>query len=231
MELGARSIRSAGAGSGSIEVTLPAALRDLQGLTCQIALRDGLRPEIVLMPDLREARAAFGRLWSLLAGSCGIAAGDMPLGELGLALLPGQSPAPRLAWVDGLALAAAPPHARAALARCLRALALRLAARLDIAPGLAGAFAASVTQLVAGTVLDPTDQAACDIAFAALAGDGIRDRAELAEDAFGTAHWAALQPQFNRLVELYQDWTAEPARYAALTAAWQRGVALELSGD
>ena len=53
MDLGVRQIRSAGKGSGSIELTLPADLRDLVGLQCRIMLRDGSRPDIVLQPDLR----------------------------------------------------------------------------------------------------------------------------------------------------------------------------------
>ena len=67
MELGTRNIRSAGHGSGSIEVTLPSPLRDMAGLPCRIALRDGLRPEIVLVPEMRPAREAMQRLWNLLA--------------------------------------------------------------------------------------------------------------------------------------------------------------------
>jgi len=231
MELGARSIRSAGAGSGSIEVTLPAALRDLQGVSCRIALRDGLRPEIVLMPDLRTARAAFARLWANLTNALHLPHIELPLGELGLALLAGQPTTAQLAWVDGLALAGAPPHSATALARCLRAMAAWLAPRLDIAPCLAGNFAAAVAHAVAGTVAEPADQAACDIALAALTANMPPNAAELPEDAFGAGHWAAVQPRLSRLVELHQDWTADPARHAALNAAWRRGVALELSGD
>jgi hypothetical protein len=99
MDLGLRRIRSAGAGSGSIEVTLPAALRDLQGQPCRIALRDGIRPEIVLQPDLRAARGAFAGLWTRLAGALGAAPRELPLGDLALRLAPAATgPAARLAW-------------------------------------------------------------------------------------------------------------------------------------
>jgi len=110
MDLGTRSIRSAGLGSGSIELTLPASLRPLPGLPCRISLRDGHRPEIALVPDLSPARAAFARLAAALEQALGLAPEALPLGEFAVALQPVALPAdlPRLAWTDGLALAA--PH-------------------------------------------------------------------------------------------------------------------------
>ena len=67
MDLGVRHIRTAGKGSGSIELTLPAELRDLVGLPCRIVLRDGSRPDIVLQPDLQRALIAFATLWQAMA--------------------------------------------------------------------------------------------------------------------------------------------------------------------
>ncbi|NKC33765.1 hypothetical protein, partial [Falsiroseomonas selenitidurans] len=120
MEFGTRSIRSAGKGSGSVEVTLPAVFRGLAGLPCRVALRDGLRPELVLQPELGPARAAFTRLWDMLAAAMALEPAAPPLADCALTLWPAtEAPAavPRLAWADGLALAACAPHPPAAVAR------------------------------------------------------------------------------------------------------------------
>ena len=108
MNTGLRSIRSAGQGSGSIEVTLPARLRPRSGLPCTLLLQDGLRPEIVLLPGLRPAPEAFARLWSLLSATLDIDIGGLPLVELDARLQPAAAEG-RLVWTGGLALAAATP--------------------------------------------------------------------------------------------------------------------------
>jgi hypothetical protein len=234
MDFGSRSIRSAGAGSGSIEVTLPAALRDLQGLPCRIILRDGMRPEIVLQPDLRTARAAFTRLDTRLRDAMGLPAGDPPPGDIVVSLQPAvsQQGVPRLAWTDGLMLAALPPHAPAPLARSLRGLAEPLALLAGIGPELAPAFAAAAAWLLTGLTPDPAGQDACDIAIEALVAEGMTARPPLLpEDGFDHAAWEAAQPWLRHLLGLHRDWTAQPARRAALGAAWRRGLALEPSGD
>lgn len=226
MELGTRSIRSAGQGSGSIEVTLPSPLRDLTGIPCRIALRDGLRPEIVLSPDLRPARDALGRLWAGLTQGWSASLGGLPLAEIGIAFRPGEG-LDRLAWTDALALAQAPPHQPEMLCRCLRAMALHAALPLGLAAPHAAGFAASVAYALTGLVPKPADQEACDITAATLTGK----LPSLGEDALAPAFWRQAEPALRRLLELYQDLTAHPERLAALKRAWRQGVALELTGD
>ncbi|OYW07660.1 MAG: hypothetical protein B7Z53_05890 [Rhodospirillales bacterium 12-71-4] len=51
-----------------------------------------------------------------------------------------------------------------------------------------------------------------------------------AEDTAAPAFRAAALPRLARLADQHLDWSVEPARHAALLAAWRRGVALELSG-
>jgi len=226
LELGTRSIRSAGQGSGSIEVTLPSPLRDLTGIPCRIALRDGLRPEIVLSPDLRPARDALGRLWSLLLEAWGQTPAAFPLAEIGIALRPAET-LDRLAWIDALALAQAPPHQPEMLGRCLRAMALHAAGALGLPALLAPGFAAGVAFALTGLVPMPADQEACDIAAASLAAP----LPILADDALSPALWQQAAPALRRLLELHQDLSAHPERLAALRRAWRQGVALELTGD
>ncbi|GGC49209.1 hypothetical protein GCM10011504_29550 [Siccirubricoccus deserti] len=223
MDFGTRSIRSAGAGSGSIEVTLPAALRELQGLPCRIILRDGLQPEIVLQPDLRPARAAFTRLSLRLQNALDLPAGDPPFGDILLSLQPEEVPpgAPRLAWTDGVALAAPPPHPLAPLARSLRGLAEPLALLAGIGPDLAPAFAAATAWLLTGLVPEPNEQEGCNIVAEALSTEGMNARPPLLpEDAYDPAAWKAAQPLLRRLFGLHRDWTADPMRRAALGTAW-----------
>lgn len=236
MEFGTRSIRSAGQGSGSVEVTLPPAFRGLAGLACRVALRDGLRPELVLQPDLAAARAAFGRLWTLLADAMDFEGGAVPLAECAITLWPtAEAPGamPRLAWADGLTLAGHAPHAASALARSVAALAQLAARRRGIAPGLAADFGAASGHALGGIVVHPAMQAACDIGAALLAAGGFAPDAALslaAEDAVSDGFRDAALPRLALLAEQHLDWTDDPARHAAVVMAWRRGVALELSG-
>jgi hypothetical protein len=235
MEFGTRSIRSAGNGSGSVEVTLPAAFRGLVGLPCRISLRDGLRPELVLLPELRGARAAFAKLWSTLSTALGVAAeSDPPLPELlvtfwPVAATPGGPP--RLAWTDGFALADAPQEAPC-LARSVAAFAHLLAAPCGIAGDLAAGFGAACGFALAGHA-EPGQEQACDIGADVLAREGLAPGASLTacQDALTPAFAASAAPALRLLRDAYLDWTAEPSRHAALRTAWRRGVTLELGGD
>ncbi|WP_187830227.1 hypothetical protein [Siccirubricoccus phaeus] len=231
MELGTRSIRSSGAGSGSIELTLPAALRELQGLPCRITLRDGPRPEIVLQPELRGALAAFEKLGALLRGALGLAPEDPGLSERIASLhpTPSASGAARLAWTDGLALAGPPPQPRDALARSLRALAEPAGVAAGLGEAWAPGFAAALAWLLTGLVPDAMEQQGCDIAAAALLAAGLRPAPPvLSGDAFSAAGWGAAAPLLGTLLALHRGWTAEPARHAALALGWRRGLAAQL---
>jgi hypothetical protein len=236
MEFGTRTIRSAGQGSGSVEVTLPVAFRDLTGVACRLALRDGLRPEIVLQPDLRPARQAFARLWDTLRELLEAEAPSTPpLAELLITLWPAATATeakPRLAWQDGLALSAAAPHDAAAVARCVAAFTQLLAAPLGIAADLAAGFGAAAGFALAGHA-PPGAEAEAEIGAALLARDAIRpgDALAAAGDALSEGFAASARPALVLLRDAHLDWTADPARFAALRAAWRRGVALEFQGS
>jgi len=68
MDLGMRQIRTAGIGSGSVELKLPSELRHLIGLHRRIKLHDRLRPNIMLESDLAPAMRAFAMDWEALTG-------------------------------------------------------------------------------------------------------------------------------------------------------------------
>jgi hypothetical protein len=240
MDLGTRHIRTAGKGSGSVEITLPIDLRDLVGLPCRITLRDGIRPDIVLQPDLQRAQAAFAVVWRHMATTLSRPCDALPdwqLAGFGFALRPqgGGGDLPLLCWRDGLKLAAPGPHDAGAVARTVAAFGRALAAELRISAALAAGFGAACGYLLAGAPPLPDGQEACDLAAAALrdstqpgapldaAGDG-------PEGACGAAFWSAAQPVLAATSELFLNWSADPAGHATLRAAWRRGRSIQMSG-
>ncbi len=196
------------------------------GLPCAIALRDGLRPEIVLAPDLRPARDALVRLWALLGEGLGAPLGVLPMAAIGIGLRPEPMPE-RLAWSDGLALTGPLPHAVEPLCRSLRAMAVHAAPMLGLTAGNAIGFGAGLAFMLTGRVLLATDQEACDITATLCPASP----AGLGEDAFAPAFWAAAGPVLRAVHALHADFCAHPERLDALRRAWRQGVALELTGD
>jgi hypothetical protein len=249
MDLGVRQIRSAGRGSGSIELTLPAELRDLVGLQCRIMLRDGSRPDIVLQPDLRCAHQAFADLWHTMATALlhtDVDAPPLPLGafSFGLQPRPGTGEMPFLSWRDGVALSAGAPHDPGVIARTVAAFAQAMATFLDIDASLAAGFGAASGYLVAGVPATPDGQEACDLAAAALrlahrrssTGKTMFLPPSAAVDAcasgvLSVAFWCHAAPLLTAATDLFLDWTSNPSGHAALRAAWRRGRAIEMSGD
>jgi hypothetical protein len=252
MDLGVRHIRTAGKGSGSIELTLPAELRDLVGLPCRIVLRDGSRPDIVLQPDLQRALIAFATLWQamargLLRDGVASAGGEdppkLPVAAFGFGLQPrsGASDRPFLCWRDGLVLAGPAPHDPAAVSRTLAAFGHALSGPLHIAPALAAGFGAACGYLVCGVPAHADGQEACDLAAAALQGRLAIDAshegaghdgtpADAPWDAMSEVFWRRAGPLLTAAAELFVGWSADPAAHATLRAAWRRGRSIEMSG-
>jgi len=238
MDLGVRHIRTAGKGSGSVELTLPGALRQLVGLPCRITLHDGARLDIVLQPDLSRALEAFGALWRALTFSLAsgrfVAGGEVfPADGFSFGLQPRASGGemPYLCWEDGLALAAgavdmAPP------ARSIAACAARYAADIDIALPLAEGFGAVCGFLACGTMIFPEWQEPCDIAAAALAARGIWQPGtawQRTPDTTTKQFWLALTPGLDEAARLFAGWSEPGTAYADLRTAWRRGRAIELN--
>jgi len=208
MDLGTRQIRTAGRGSGSIEVTLPSMLRALVGLPCQVTLRDGARPDIVLQPDLRQAHAAFVSVWRAMTAAVFQGSADMPpfpLASFGFGLQhrDGSAETPFLCWHDGLALAAMAPHPRQAVSRVVAALCQALAAELEIAPRLAVEFGAACGFLVAGVAPSSGSQEVCDRVAASLPPGG---RAVAYGDAKDDVFWTEAGPLLLAAVTLFRSW-------------------------
>jgi hypothetical protein len=234
--LARRVIRSAGHGSGSVEVTLPASLRPLEGVACRIVLRDGLRPEIILEPDLTAARALLETLSGRLAQAIGLeqrAAFSPADLALGLFPAPASGSRPALAYLDALALTRPAPHAPETVVRVVAPLAQLLAPPAGIAPDLAADFAAACGFALAGHITDAAHQQAADLAGAELATLGSKPGQALHAGHDNITHdacWTEAQPALSRIAQLYRRLSDHPEQRASLDAAWRRGVALEFSG-
>lgn len=239
MDLGTRHIRSSGRGSGSVEMTLPSRLRALAGFPCRVSLRDGPRPEIVLEPDLADARDAFARVWprlaaAILAGRAGSVAMSLPLADLRIVMHPDGCAAaetPMLAWFDGRMLAAAPPHPPEAICRSIAGLSFILAEPAGIGPALAALFAAACGFAVSGSRLPRLDPDAAGIIIAALSDIGRQPGWPLvhAPDAFSVAFWQEAAPMLTRVYELFLDWSARPGREAATRRALRRAAEIDMA--
>lgn len=228
MDLGVRQIRTSGKGSGSIELTLPADLRDLVGVPCRIILRDGSRPDIVLQPDLQTAHRAFSALWRAVATT--LLRNDanppaLPLAAFGFGLQPraGDGGMPFLCWRDGLALAAPPPHAAGAVSRTVAAFCHALAAPLGIDPALASGFGAACGTLLSGVPATSDAQEARDLAALHLDQPNIAPPLAYAGDAMGDAFWRLGAPLLTAIAELFAGWTTDPSAHATLRAVLRRG--------
>ncbi len=106
MYIGSRRVRSAGRASGSIEITLPPELTPLEGVPCNIIIRDGARPEIVLRPELSPSALIFARVWGRLRTLLALAGeiGEFPAADFDVSLLPPTSAPPLTSnWPDSLA--------------------------------------------------------------------------------------------------------------------------------
>ena len=252
MDLGVRHIRTAGKGSGSIELTLPTHLRDLVGLPCRIMLRDGSRPDIVLQPDLQRAQRAFTDIWiamsiALLHENAGTP--TLPLSAFAFGLHPRSSGSdmPFLSWCDGLALATPAPHDPCAISRTFAAFGQAMAAFLHIDPALAPGFGATCGYLVSGVPPTSDGQEACDLTAVAfqLASPSSTDFGDtipaagipycaataFADSILGSEFWHRATPLLIAAADLFINWTADPSGHAVARAAWRRGRAIEMSGD
>lgn len=231
MDLGTRQIRTAGKGSGSIELTLPAELRDLVGVPCRVTLRDGSRPDIILRPDLARAQQAFAALWQPMTHAL-LAEGATPFPAaaftFGLTPRSGQD-APYLCWRDGLVLAGPAPFEADAVCRTLGAFAQAMAPASGIAPALSAGFGAVCGTRLTGTEPEPEVQEACDIAALHLP----EEHPPLTAAAHTLDHrfWTLAEPMLRAIAGLFAAFSADPANHARLRTTSRLGGTTGLDMD
>lgn len=234
MDFGVRHIRTAGKGSGSVEVTLPTTLRRLVGLPCRIMLHDGEQPNIVLEPELSGARHAFVLVWRALSlALLGEQGPDFAAAQFQFGLMPqqGRQASPYLCWQDGLALADC-SEAPVAFGKVIAACAENLACEIGVARTLAESFGMACGFLSCGQIVAPDWQEACDITAMQLAGHpSWQPGAALiaSPDINGPHFWSLLTPGLVATTELFIAMSLPGSAYPALHAAWRRGRSIELN--
>lgn len=236
MYLTTRKVRSAGRSSGSIEITLPVQLHVLQDVACQVFLRDGLHPEVVLLPDLAPARRLFRDLWHklLLGFDLDVAANELAftLADFTLTLFPpdhGQG-RPALSYADALTVLqyrddAHTARDREALARLLALEAMVLGGKLGFRPALGSTFGEAIAYLMAGR------SAHLGSAFER----GVAHRLFQPEKAawstprspYDDESWVQARPGLQRVYKRFCSWQDHPDEHAHLQQQWFRAFSLE----
>lgn len=240
MEMGARTIRSAGRTSGSIEITLPTDLQVLTGTRCRLLVREGACPEIAILPDLSEARRLLESLYACVR--LGMAEemdpGAFSAGDFALRLFAPRhwQETPVLAYADALTMLEAnetPPcrlpssAAGEAGARLLAVMALVSSPRLGLtAPFAAGygeAFGFLATGISPGYGYDfersMVMQSFADVAPLALTVPELLDERT----------WLSAQPAIARLSECFAAWQADPPAYEASRKRWHQALRVEMA--
>lgn len=233
MYLNMCKIRSAGRTSGSIEITLPPALQSLTGLGCRVVVRDGLQPEVVLLPDIAEAKSLLGTLWQRLSTALGADefAGEFKPSAYTFVLLPPRH------WRGGLPLAYADllhlmrrgeesaPGDPEALARIVSVLGAGIGRTLGLQPGFAFGFgdavAYAVTQVAAGFSSDFERSMTAGLCRQAQIDE--RPRGSPLEEEF----WRECVPALWRIYEQFRAWQHNPAEYEVARQQWYRAFQCE----
>jgi hypothetical protein len=234
MYIGNRRIRSAGRSSGSIEVTLPVQLQELEGIECRMLVRDGPRPEIVLQPDLSAAQALFHEVWARLRQGLGEIdeVGDFALSEVTLAFFPNSawSERPPLACADALAIARARRSGNLEaceqpLTRMLVALGSVAGRRLGLRDQFALAFGDAIAYLITGTSLNLGAEFERGMAHQLSQPFEIGQHPRTALQA---TTWERLRAGLRRVYEQFALWQDDPMAYTAARDRWYRALALEI---
>lgn len=232
MHFGTRNVRSAGRGSGSIEMTLPVELAVLEGVTCRVALRDSLVPEVVLQPDLRFLLPLFETTWDRLN------LGLEPVGEIGgfsegdyvLGLFPaaGVSGRPGLAYADALLVArdswdgeeaAVGDATRAieAFARMIESMAIVAGTRLGLPTEIAAMFGNQIAYVVTGAPAGTVDMFARSLLSDMSPEVGWCRRHPLAKES-----WLSAQARLAGVYDRFAAWDGDPAALARARESWYR---------
>jgi hypothetical protein len=236
MHLGKRNIRSAGRSSGSIEVTLPVEFSFLVGVGCGLYLRDGLLPEIVLRPDLREGQNSFKKIWNMLA------LGFEKIGQIGdfseadflisLMHTTKQSSTPVLAYADAIAIFKIPYEddsyrrkAMEAFARTIESMGTVAGKRLGLVDAFSELFGNYVAYVTCGEIADVRD--AFIRGFARLLCDG-KNPSLYQEPHLDDAYWQSSQHDLMIAFDRFMAWSLTPAVYLREREHWYRAREFEV---
>jgi hypothetical protein len=241
--LGKRNVRSAGRTSGSVEITLPAKLHLLAGIDCQLVVRDGPRPEIVLQPDLTTAHTLFQEMWLRLR--LGLSEiddiGDFSTADYTLTLFAPShwQEKPPLICADALAVlrgrGARDADYGEPLAGIVASLGIVAGRRLSLDGQLAAAFGDATAYLLtshsAGLGTDFERGLARQIYLAAMRAPsdetGGGSAAGSAATALDRAAWQRAAPALRQVFDQFLAWQSQPDAYASAREKWYRALAAE----
>ena len=237
MHIGSRNVRSAGRGSGSVEITLPVGLSVLEGVTCHLELRDSLAPEILLRPDVGFLLPVFDMVWERVAlGLEGIdEIGAFSESDYVVGLFPERSHhgRPGLAYEDALRVHRDPTGGLKAprnyplrrlesFARLIEAMVTVAGKRLGLSAGIAVLFGDQVAHAATGAPLAAVD------AFARSSLSAESGKVGWCRpDPFDEACWRAARPRLERLYDRLADWDVNRAVLERERASWYRAHRIE----
>ena len=233
MELVKRKIRSAGRTSGSVEITLPVAMQVLEGIACNIALRDGIEPEIIVQPELSVAQGLFIELWRVLHVGLEAAGdmGDFSLTDFNVGLFPPRHwyQRPPLSYEDALNilsyfeqnLPSERVQKSAPLQRLITFLAIDAAYRLGLKGPLAVAFGDAVGYLATGINGIHGSEFEQEGALDAY-GRGEPLTAGQIKSLSIDSEWQAAQDGLRCVYDLFLEWQERPGEYGAAKERWWR---------
>jgi len=226
-----RKVRSAGRSSGSIEITLPPEVQELEGVECRLILRDGARPEIVIQPDVSLAEVVFEDLWQRLRMAFSQIAdiGSFALSDFSVSFLPPRhwQKQPPLSYRDGLAVGRAIRGElqmdNSGLGHIVTFLTVGAAYRLGLEGRYALAFGVIVGYLVSGMSDGHGADFEQDMALSLFNGHSDPTSIPL-NRLFETEQWEEAQEGFKRIYDRVRAWQADPSAYEAARRHWWEGL-------
>lgn len=235
MALDRRRIRSAGRTTGSVEITLPVELQSLEGIECEVLVRDGVRPEIVLRPNVGVAQALFANLWQQLrlglqrVGEIG----DFDPSDFNVALLPPRHwyDKPPLSYQDALTILSRLKENRDsarvnnsdAMLRLVTFLAVNAGYRLGLEGRFAMAFGEAVGYLVSGVGSGQGTDFERDVALSAFSGGEKVVAGQIGSLSFD-GRWEEAGEGLERVFAQFRAWQENPEQYEEARKRWWKAM-------
>ena len=235
MALDRRRIRSAGRTTGSVEITLPVELQVLEGIECEVWVRDGVRPEVVLRPNVGVAQALFASLWQQLrlglqrVGEMG----DFDLSDFNVALLPPRHwyDKPPLSYQDALTIlsrlkknrGSASVNNSDAMLRLVTFLAVTAGYRLGLEGRFAMAFGDAVGYLVSGVGSRQGTDFEREVVLSAFGSGEKVVAGEISSLSFD-GRWEEAGEGLERVFAQFREWQENPEEYEEARKRWWKAM-------
>jgi len=218
-----------------VEITLPVELQVLEGIECEVLVRDGVRPEIVLRPNVGIAQALFAKLWQQLrlglqrVGEIG----DFDLSDFNVALLPPRHwyDRPPLSYQDALTILSRLKEDRGsarvqdsdAMSRLVTFLAVNAGYRLGLEGRFAMAFGDAVGYLVSGVGSRQGTDFEREVALSAFGSGEKVVAGEIGSLSFD-GRWEEAGEGLERVFAQFREWQQDPERYEEARKRWWKAV-------